>query len=259
MFERLRRWFSLGRDNGREHEADPRPLALDTPGTWTLDQEGEFIVDVTLRLTERLYDRRGRIPEEMAAAAIATALAHAGLGYRIRFGFDPVALPTEQAACRDESEGGDARDAYEPIVAEWSERARDANLVLTDAASGGCSLAAPPRAGCVGARTLAERRPWTREGQDDWHATIQAVLHELGHLLGASHDHDDEQAGRQHPGMGWNDHDQEVWRYTPTVFGNDVVNRCGERVPQREYETGVRIHEYHDCAIEVFEAELTER
>lgn len=259
MLDALLRWLRPGRDRDNAADSATQPFALEAPGTWTLDRDGEFVADVTICSTEQLVDRNGRIPEETAAVYAATALDGAGLGYRIRIGFDPVALDTQHAQCRDEAEQPDAKDHYEPIVADWNESGRDANLILTDAAGGGCAQWWDPRCAAVGARALRERREWTPEGSDDFHAQIQAVLHELGHCLGASHDHDREREGRQHPGMGWNDHEREVWRYTPTVFGNGVENRCGEWVPEREYETDVRVHEFHDCAIEVFERELRER
>lgn len=246
----------------RDPEPDPRPLALETPGTWTLERAGELVVDVTIRSTEQLHERTGRIPEEMAAVFLAGAFAQAGLGYRIRFGFDPVAIGTQHAACRDEdTESPDAKDLFADRLPDLA-AARDANLILTDAAGGGCAQWWEPRCGAVGVRDLDARRAWTAEGSDDWHRAIQRIEHETGHCLGASHDHDPA-PGRQYPGTVRLDHDRREWRYSPTVYRADgTVNRCGEPQPDRaayqDYEW-IAVHEFHDCAIEVFEDELRRR
>jgi hypothetical protein len=246
MFEFLRNWFTTPRE--------PRARALETSGSWTLDSPVDPIVDVTLRRSRALDERNGQIPEEMAAVFTSTALSQAGFGYRIRFGFDPVDSPDEVAHC-----SGESHDWYETVVADWDEAARDANLLLVDADGGGCGQGWPPRVGTVPGRHLDERREYESEGSDRFHSTVQSILHELGHCLGSHHDHDPENPDDQHPGMGWNDHDDRVYRYTPTAFGNDLVNRCGEQVPKREYDTGVRVHEFHDCAVELFETELRDR
>jgi hypothetical protein len=110
----------------------------------------------------------------------------------------------------------------------------------------------------VGAQNLDERREWTAEGSDQWHSAVQSLLHELGHCLGAHHDHDQGVEGDQHPGMARVEGDE--YRYTPTVFGGGVENRCGEWVPaEPDGAAMVRVHEYSDCAIEVFEEEMRKR
>jgi hypothetical protein len=65
MFEFLREWFRSEQD-----DRDPRPLALETPGTWTLEHGQDSVVEITTRPTAQLYDRNGRIPEEMAAVRV---------------------------------------------------------------------------------------------------------------------------------------------------------------------------------------------
>jgi hypothetical protein len=71
------------------------------------------------------------------------------------------------------------------------------------------------------------------------------VLHEVGHTLGAKHDHDGEAEGRQYPGMGWNE--GSYWHRTPTVAGNGYPSLCGEPVETKAHEAVIRHRLYHDC------------
>lgn len=234
--------------------------ALVAPGTTTRRVDGDPTAHITLRQTPALTDRHGRIPEEMAAAAIVSALALADLGAVVTYGFESVDVGTEQAACTDD----DARDRYEDLVEAPDsdlQTARDANILLTNVVGGGCAQWWDKRTAAVGGRGLAERRAFELRGDDRYHHALQALLHELGHCLGSRHDHDTDTPGRQYPGTAWIY--DGVWYFTPTVYRADgTPNRCGEAQPDREAHADlpqVTVHEYHDCAVELFRATLRDR
>jgi len=246
----LRRW--LCREG---NSVDRYPQGLEAPGALTRRRSGDPTAHVTLRPTKALDDRHGRIPEEVAAATIASVLSYIGIGFEIAYGFESIDVGTEQASCTDD----DAKDRYESVVKGWDESARDANILLTDAEGGGCAQWWDSRTAAVGFRGVDSRAPHQQEGGDH-SSKRQALLHELGHCLGASHDHDDSQSGNQSPGVGHNDDEREVWVYSPTMFNSaGVENRCGEQLPEREYDDALRRHVYSNCAKELFKKSLRER
>jgi hypothetical protein len=213
----------------------PEPGAEPTyPTEWTGTAFGGPRVDVALYSTRALLEANGRAPEVVAGRHLANALEHARLDYRIRRGFDPVEIVFE-----------DRRE----FLRQWrsTERAwtaKDANVLLTDRRSGGLASVGG-RFGFAPAGRIDGVVEWQPASESDLQRNVHAVLHEVGHMLGAEHDHDDDREGRQHPGMGWNE--GGYWHRTPTVAGNGYPNLCGEPVEEKVHDRVMRHQLYHDC------------
>jgi hypothetical protein len=85
---------------------------------------------------------------------------------------------------------------------------------------------------------------------------MHANLHEIGHNLGAQHDHNDLKAGQQHWGWGYNQVDSNGkgwWHRTPNVAGNGADNRCGTYIESRNYDPVKHHQTYNSCAANRFD------
>lgn len=207
------------------------PLAT-LPTEWTKTVFEAPEVHVGVYSTTALVETNGRAPEAVACRYLATALEDMGLNYRLRRDFAPVDLP-----------------AGEDRLTRWVERdrpwtAKDANVLLTAQDGGGVSFVGG-RFGHAPAIHIDEVVDWERTGDSLVQRNIHGILHEVGHMLGASHDHDHTEPGMQHPGMGWNE--AGFWHRTPTVGGNGAPNLCEEPVEARTNDRVMRHQLYHDC------------
>ncbi|MFB6371651.1 MAG: M12 family metallo-peptidase, partial [Bradymonadaceae bacterium] len=134
---------------------------------------------------------------------------------------------------------------------------KDANVLMLDSDGGGCGAIAGDH-GTTPARNIDEARKWTEVGHDDWHRNMHGTLHEIGHQLGARHDHQEDTKGKQHWGSAWIAEDEQGkswWHRTPTVAGNGAPNQCGEPIEkrQRDSEAGAKRHQvYGECAADNF-------
>jgi len=231
----------------------PERPTIAYPGVKTLSEEGTPRVDISIRQSKQLTENNGRIPEDMAALYIGKALSGIGFGYTIRYNHPVVDPPEERSHC-----DGDAHDWYKTVIQEWPNRGSDTNVFLTNSPGGGCGQWWDEMVATCPAKNLSERREWLVDGRDGWHSNIQSILHEVGHTLGAHHDHDKETEGNQHPGQAWIDAGQ--YHYTPTAYNTGGPNRCGDDLPEPpEGIDKVRVHRYSECAKETFLSYLQKR
>jgi hypothetical protein len=212
---------------------EPEP-ADEYPTEWTGTAFDAPEVHVALYSTGALLGTNGRAPEVVAGRYLANALDDAGLNYRIRRGFDPVGIEFE--APRETIRRWRSADR------DWT--AKDANVLLTDRLGGGLADVGG-RFGFAPGGRIDRVVDWVPTSDEPLHRNVHAVLHEVGHMLGAKHDHDADEEGRQHPGMGWNE--GGYWHRTPTVAGNGYPNLCGEPVEAKAHDRVMRHQLYHDC------------
>jgi hypothetical protein len=202
---------------------------------------------VNVYSSERLHHRNGRVSERVAARFLREALGESAHNVDVRTGYRLVDAPDEEAHC-----SGDALGEFDPDPA-----AKDANVLLLDDHGGGCGFISGNR--CTApARHIDREVPYRRTGEGDLYRNVGAVLHEVMHNLGSKHDHDPYMEGMQHWGAGWNEHNTlwgfrlpwgGRWHRTPCVAGNDTVNACGRRIPDRQYGKTVYHLHYTDCAL----------
>jgi hypothetical protein len=234
LFDWLRRLF-LALFGRPRPKPEPRPEPGPTyPTEWRRSVFDAPEVHVALYSTRALVETNGLVPEIVAGRYVANALEDAGLNYLVRRGYESVDLAVDEprATLRE----------WRSTARAWT--AKDANVLLTDRESGGLAYVGGGYGFAPGGR-IDEVVEWRPTGESGLQRNVHAVLHEVGHMLGASHDHDDEQEGRQHPGMGWNE--AGYWHRTPTVAGHGYPNRCGEPVEEKLHERVMRHQRYHDC------------
>ena len=232
LFDWLRRLLAALFGPTPSEPSDPEESAY--PTEWTASAFDGTAVHVALYSSSALVGANGRAPEIVAGRYLANALEHAGLNYHIRRGFEPVAVEYE----------GQRKTLrrWRRADREWT--AKDANVLLTDQVGGGLA-AVGGRFGYAPGGRIDEVVDWVAASDSQLHRNVHAVLHEVGHMLGAKHDHDSEETGRQHPGMGWNE--GGYWHRTPTVAGNGYPNLCGEAVEAKRHDRVMRHQLYHDC------------
>lgn len=219
--------------------------------------DGAPTVGMTIHSTHQLLAKNERISEKMVAKYAARALEEAGYGWEIVYNLRPQDPPREKSVCEDGGPSdwwGDEVESGDVDVLE-----EDVNILMFDTRGGGCG-AVGGRWGTTPARNIDEMRDWESVGSDSWHRNMHGNLHEIGHELGARHDHDADKEGKQHPGMGWNEpHDSKDvvwWHRTPTVAGNGAPNVCGEAIETRQNDKSkwVKRHQtYAECTSDTFE------
>lgn len=229
--------FRLGMNPEPRRTPDGGPIQ--SPIEHGEDDPDDERVHVAIYRTEGLDGRCGDAPGQTVARYVASALEHAGLGYRVDFGFDPVGL--------DDPGIGEFADADLPLVA------KDANLLLTDSGGGGKSFLGGKWGimGCGRIERVLDHR-WEGERRED--GNVHGALHEVLHQLGIGHDMDPEATGLQFPGMAERV-DRWRWRRTP-MAGGTGHNSCGEPIDSRPDTPGlitVRVQRYHDCSVESIE------
>lgn len=219
--------------------------------------DGAPTVGMTIHSTHQLLAKNGRISEKMVAKYAARAFEEAGYGWEIVYNLRPQDPPGEKSVCE---EGGPSDWWGETVEnGDVDVIEEDVNILMFDTRGGGCG-AVGGKWGTTPARNIDEMRDWRAVGSDDWHRNMHGNLHEIGHELGARHDHDAEQEGMQHPGMGWNEphesKDVVWWHRTPTVAGNGAPNVCGESIELRQNDQSkwVKRHQtYAECTSDTFE------
>ncbi|MFB6265180.1 MAG: M12 family metallo-peptidase [Bradymonadaceae bacterium] len=209
-------------------------------------------IEMTIHSSVELLRRNGRTTERMIALYAAKAFEDAGYAYEIVHNLRAQRPPNETSVCKEEG----ASNWWGSRVGSGDVRTlrKDVNILTLDSNGGGCGAIAG-RWGTTPGRNIDEEREWTATGKDDWHRNMHGTLHEIGHEIGARHDHDKDQPGKQHWGRGWNEDlgsGNGVWHRTPNVAGNGAPNQCGSEIEKREYEQVVRHQTYNDCAVGQF-------
>lgn len=194
----------------------------------------------TIYQTDALTGANGRIPERVVSRQLSAALDDLAIDHVIRFEFEPFDSPTEDVSCDQETSSlspfMDFLSGPAPVVA------LDSNLLLTNAAGGGCAVVNNPdirgNAG-VSAGGNIDQDPGVRIMEDTtrWGGNVSAALHEVGHNMGFPHD--------PHPGWGANVGGR--WNRTPTTAANDVENLCGEFIEARAHNAVNNHLYYNDC------------
>lgn len=230
-------------------------------GPKTIEEEppGDGVpIQMSIRLSVKLLERNGRIGPRMVARYAGRAFEEAGYGYELTYNLLPVEPPDEKSNCS----AGDTPQWWERRVETGAVEplGKDANVLMVDANGGGCA-GVGRNYGTTPGRHIDEQRAH-REiavGNNDWQRNMHGTLHEIGHQLGARHDHEWGVDGKQHWGAGWVEEtdDGEIWWHrTPNTAGNGAPNYCGTDIEKRlrDEETGVKRHQlYNDCAADNFE------
>lgn len=217
-------------------------------------------VDVTIRQTPKLTESNGRTPEKVVAKYVATAFDDIGYSYDISFGHDTFDAGSEQGVCGEKSAYDEWADAV--FGRDINDLAKDSNILLTNATSGGCgAVGGPPATAAAG--DINEEISVQEHGPSGVQGSIHGVLHEIAHNLGLGHDNRDDIPGYQYAGTGWNEPYTIFgftipwfgkWHQTPNFAGKTpTTNLCGEEIPERKYSNTVFHQRYTECAAERFE------
>lgn len=165
----LRRLFGGGGDDNEEERQRERN---------TLESDGpEPKVEVAFWQSKELTERRGRMPEKMAAKYIAQAIEDAGYNYKIHYGFKEEFNPPQE---------NNSVDTWQWWVENSPETAVSCNMLLYDGRGG--------RAAIGGINAITGLKD-VNEVQDEAKRTcgtqacgnVWAAIHEFGHSLGGRH------------------------------------------------------------------------
>lgn len=207
---------------------DPKPTKKE------IDHFDNPKVDICLYTSSKLDDRNDRAGEWSCATFIANALSDARYNYKIRYGFETVDPPLENA--RKETPRW-WKNQELPHTGDHS------NMLLVDAFGNGGTFG---DRSVVGMQNIVKNMDFVRLGEGKEIMNLHNCIHELGWNLGIPADEDPHKEGKQHAGQGWNE--AEKWHRTPMVMGNDVENACGEYIEKREYNRTVHHTLFCECA-----------
>lgn len=222
------------------------------------------MIEINIFQTKTLTENNDRHPETVIERFLENAFDQHDVEYDITRGFDPVDTDREQSGCGEHSALGEWGDLLPEMDDEKT--AKDSNVLLTNSSGGGCSYIGGWA--CTAPASAIDRDlEYVKNGREKIHWHIYSTLHEVGHNLGARHDHDKEMSGKQHRGTAWNEDPLTLfgvpldflptirgyYHKTPNVGGYDSINDCGEDIPARKYDAQVAELWYHDCAVEKFD------
>lgn len=216
-------------------------------------------IHMSIYMSGKLIDTNGRIGEKMVALYAARAFEEAGYGYKITYNLLAKQPPDQASNCS----AGDAPEWWrDQVLGDQVEIVeKDVNILMTNANGGGCG-AIGGLYGTTPGLNINEMREWTPVGSDDWHRNMHGTLHEIGHQLGARHDHEDDVEGKQHWGNGWNETDENGttwWHRTPNTAGNGNPNFCDTYIETRMTQPNVKRHQtYHECGTARFDVKQGE-
>lgn len=197
-------------------------------------------VEICLYSEQLLFDTVGRASEDNTVMLLEQVFEFAEVNATIRHGFPPQSYPDDSGGICSEPflSWNDAVLAGDvPFVGQ------DANMLLLNGLSGGCSNAPNNDVNS----TVAHARPmqnfteyaFTREESGlNWNAPY-SILHELAHNLGFPH--------RNHG--AWAFDLNGFWWRTPSIGGNNTDNACGEFIENRDSDSAMHYLFYHWCMI----------
>lgn len=198
-------------------------------------------LDLAIYVQPTVRFEKGNIPGRVVARQISATYEENGVDHRIKYDFSPAPGEIDgKSVCGDDN----PINAFGTWLTQESPyQAADANLLMMDTEGGGCGGG---NTATVPVRNITHDPERVIEsGDGDWAQNVSACLHELGHCLGIDHN--------PHPGLGWNDHDREVWHRTPNNSANGVDNLCGDRIESREYNSKVSHLYFTECSYQHFE------
>lgn len=204
----------------------------------TLD--GQY-AEINIHIDNTLLKHKGRTPEIVLAKQLEYALSKIDIDYIIRIGLDSVNAPSNKSVCGEDN----------PIV-WWSKeitnrkQAKDSNPLLLYSHGGGCGFIGGNVCTCPGMH-ISKDVDAQDTSDKPLGRNLSACLHEIGHNLSLRHDHDKRTDGKQHTGVGYNDHTGQAWHRTPMNVANDTTNFCGTKINKRSYEHTVNMLYYSEC------------
>jgi hypothetical protein len=183
----------------------------------------------------------GRIPEIVLARQLQYALSKIDIDYIIRIGLDSVNASSNKSVCGEDN----------PIrwwAKEITDRkqAKDSNPLLLHSHGGGCGFIGGNVCTCPGMRISEDVDAQHTSGKH-LGRNLSGCLHEIGHNLELRHDHDKRTDGKQHTGVGHNNHTKEAWYRTPMNVANDTTNFCGTKINNRLYDDTINMLYYSEC------------
>lgn len=231
---------------------DPNPydsdMGLANPTTSRSQKNiNQDYAEINIHISEKLLKHKGRTPENVLAKQLEYALSQIDVDYTITTGLEPVDAPSNRSVC-----GGD-----NPIV-WWAKEitnrneAKDSNPLLLYSHGGGCGFIGGNVCTCPGMH-ISQDIDALETSAKPIGRNLSGCLHEIGHNLSLRHDHDKRTDGKQHTGVGHNDHIERAWYRTPMNVANDTTNFCGTKIKTREYERTVNMLYYSQCTKEHIE------